>query len=158
MSPSWAGWPFSLQLEIENWPKNKPKFDFVLKSYFWLIFIINLFSKRIIYEAKSYCLKTTESHVNCKRTACTSFYSVSQSLYNLCCAVFYTWSEDGSYFTLGWFHPTTCFYFSMTQLLTHSVAHSTKPSSRPKTNNQPLKKFLSLAYSWVKVVKNWTSF
>ena len=34
---------------------------------------------------------------------------------------------------------------SMTQLLTHSVAHSTKPSFRPKTNNQPLKKFFSLA-------------
>ena len=47
---------------------------------------------------------------------------------------------------------------SMTQLLTHSVAHSTKPSSRPKTNNQPLKKFLSVVFSWVKVVKNWTSF
>ena len=25
----------------------------------------------------------------------------------------------------------------------HTVAHSTKPSFRPKTNNQPLKKFLS---------------
>ena len=36
---------------------------------------------------------------------------------------------------------------SMTQLLTHSVAHSTNPSSRPKTNNQPLKKFLSLVFS-----------
>ena len=36
---------------------------------------------------------------------------------------------------------------SMTQLLTHSVAHSTKPSSRPKTNNQSIKKFLSLAVS-----------
>ena len=47
---------------------------------------------------------------------------------------------------------------SMTQLLTHSVAHSTKPVSRPKTNNQSIKKFLSLAVSWVKVVKNWTSF
>ena len=33
--------------------------------------------------------------------------------------------------------------FSMTQLLTNSVAHSTKPSSRPETNNQPLKKFLT---------------
>ena len=31
-------------------------------------------------------------------------------------------------------------YFSMTTLLTHTVAHSTKPSFRPKTNNQPLKK------------------
>ena len=34
---------------------------------------------------------------------------------------------------------------SMTTLLTHTVAHSTKPSYRPKTNNQSLKKFLSLA-------------
>jgi hypothetical protein len=36
-------------------------------------------------------------------------------------------------------------YTSMTTLLTHTVAHSTKSSFRPKTNNQPLKKFLSLA-------------
>ena len=43
-------------------------------------------------------------------------------------------------------------------LLTHIVAHSTRPSFRPKTNNQPLKKCLSLAISWVKVVNNWTSF
>ena len=43
---------------------------------------------------------------------------------------------------------------SMTSLLTHTVAHSTRPSFRLKTNNQPLKKFLSLAVSWVKVVKN----
>ena len=47
---------------------------------------------------------------------------------------------------------------SMTSLLMHNVAHSTRHSFRPKTNNQPLKKFLSLAFSWVKVVKNWTSF
>ena len=33
----------------------------------------------------------------------------------------------------------------MTQLLTYTVAHSTRPSFRPKTNNQPTKKFLSLA-------------
>ena len=45
-------------------------------------------------------------------------------------------------------------YFSMTTLLTHTVAHSTKPSFMPKTNNQPLKKFLSLLLSWAKVVKN----
>ena len=38
-------------------------------------------------------------------------------------------------------------WLSMTTLLTHTVAHSTKPSFRPKTNNQPLKKFLSLALS-----------
>ena len=38
-------------------------------------------------------------------------------------------------------------YPSMTTLLMHTVAHFTKPSFRPKTNNQPLKKFLSLALS-----------
>ena len=43
---------------------------------------------------------------------------------------------------------------SMTSLLTHNVAHSTGHSFRPKINNQPLKKFLSLAFSWVKVIKN----
>ena len=43
---------------------------------------------------------------------------------------------------------------SMSSILTHTVAHSTRPSYRPKVNNQPLKKFLSLAVSWVKVVKN----
>ena len=41
--------------------------------------------------------------------------------------------------------------FSMTILLTHTVAHST---FTPKTNNQPPKKFLSLALSWAEVVKN----
>ena len=45
-------------------------------------------------------------------------------------------------------------HISMTSLLTHTVAHSTRPSFKLKTNNQPLKKFLSLAVSWVKVVKN----
>ena len=29
---------------------------------------------------------------------------------------------------------------SMTLLLTHTVAHSTRPSYRPETNNQPTKK------------------
>jgi hypothetical protein len=43
--------------------------------------------------------------------------------------------------------------FSMTSLLTHTVAISTKPSFRSKTNNQPLKKFLSLVVSWLKFVK-----
>ena len=41
----------------------------------------------------------------------------------------------------------------MTQLLTHTVAHSTMPSFRPKTNNQPTKKFLSHGVTRVKVVK-----
>ena len=42
----------------------------------------------------------------------------------------------------------------MTSLLVHTGAHSTRPSCRPKTINQPLQRFLSLAVSWVKVVKN----
>ena len=33
---------------------------------------------------------------------------------------------------------------SMTSLLMRTVAHSTRPSFRPKINNQPTKKFLSL--------------
>ena len=36
---------------------------------------------------------------------------------------------------------------SMTSLLMHTVAHSTRPSFMAKANNQPLKKFLSLAVS-----------
>ena len=52
----------------------------------------------------------------------------------------------------------SCTYFSMTSRLTHDVAHSTRHSFSPKTNNQPFKKFLSLPFSWVKVIKNWTSF
>ena len=43
---------------------------------------------------------------------------------------------------------------SMTSLLIHTVAQCTRPSCRPKINNKPLKKFLSLEVSWVKVVKN----
>ena len=36
----------------------------------------------------------------------------------------------------------------------HIIAHSTRPSHRLKINNQPLKKFMNLAVSWVKIVKN----
>ena len=42
---------------------------------------------------------------------------------------------------------------SMTSLLMHTVAHSNRPSYRPKINHQPLKKFLSLAVTSVKVVE-----
>ena len=42
---------------------------------------------------------------------------------------------------------------SMTQLWKHTVAHSTMPSFRPKANNQPIKKFFSIATTWVNVVK-----
>ena len=36
---------------------------------------------------------------------------------------------------------------SMNSLLKHNVAHSTSHSFRPKANNQPIKKLLSLAFS-----------
>jgi hypothetical protein len=54
--------------------------------------------------------------------------------------------------------PGTSLTVSMTSLLTHNVAHSTRPSFRPKTNNQPITKSWSLAVSWVKVIKNLMSF
>ena len=50
-------------------------------------------------------------------------------------------------FLLSVMFSLTSAIFSMTSLLTHTVAHSTRPSFRPKTNNQPIKKFLSLAVS-----------
>ena len=40
------------------------------------------------------------------------------------------------------FPNCTLHNFSMTSLLTHTVAHSTRPSFRPKNNKQPLKKVL----------------
>ena len=60
------------------------------------------------------------------------------------------------YLRICWFQGWIIFRYlftSMTSLLTHTVAHSTRPFYRPKINHQPLKKFLSLAVSWVKVVK-----
>ena len=42
---------------------------------------------------------------------------------------------------------------SMTSLLMHTVAHSTRLYFTLKINNQLLKKFFSLSVSWVKVVK-----
>ena len=42
----------------------------------------------------------------------------------------------------------------MTQLLMHTIAHSTRPSFSPQINDQPTKKFLILAVSCVKVVEN----
>ena len=42
----------------------------------------------------------------------------------------------------------------MTTLITHTVAHSTKPSFMPKTNNQPPKKFSVLGLVEQKVAKN----
>ena len=43
----------------------------------------------------------------------------------------------------------------MTSLLTHTVAHSTRPFSRPKINNQPLKKFFKSCGQLSKSCQKW---
>ena len=63
---------------------------------------------------------------------------------------------DPTNFCLAEAEAATTTTISMTSLLTHTVAHSTRPSFIPKANNKSLKKFLSLVVSWVKVIKNWT--
>ena len=70
---------------------------------------------------------------------------------------------DGTHGDSGELSSLCTTSYSMTSLLTHTVAHSTYQAFlslifRPKTNNQPIKKFLSLVISWVKVIKNWKSF
>ena len=45
-------------------------------------------------------------------------------------------------------------FSSMSSLLTHTVAQSIRLFFIPKANNQSFKKFLNLAVSWVKVIKN----
>ena len=54
----------------------------------------------------------------------------------------YPWS-----FLVNFYHRSSLnnTNFSMTTLLTHTVAYSTKPSFMPKTNNSPLKNFKSCA-------------
>ena len=47
------------------------------------------------------------------------------------------------------------FLVSMTTLLMHTVAHSTKPFFRPKTNYQPLKKFFKSCTQLSKRRQKW---
>ena len=52
--------------------------------------------------------------------------------------------DNRNYSIMGYFPliactVSRCILFSMTSLLTHTVAHFTRPSFRPKINNQPLK-------------------
>jgi hypothetical protein len=51
------------------------------------------------------------------------------------------------------FKEPLCYWLVCPQVSTHTVAHSTRPSFRPKANSQPLKNILSLGVSWVKNVK-----
>ena len=64
-------------------------------------------------------------------------------------SIWFTWVSGGVWWWFLWY-----MFVSMTLLLMHTVAHSNRLSFRPKTNNQPIKKFLGLVVSWVKVVKN----
>ena len=52
------------------------------------------------------------------------------------------------------YEPKMDIYFSMTQFLLHTIAHIAGSSFMLKANNQPYKKILDLAFSWVNVVKN----
>jgi hypothetical protein len=70
----------------------------------------------------------------------------------LCFGAHFPWTKARREESLT--YSVCCVLLSMTSLLTHTVSESTRPSLWPKTNNQPLKKFFSLAVSWVKVVKN----
>ena len=80
------------------------------------------------------------------------FYKMILQQGGVCwCQLFYIASM-----ALGCFLGYT--FTSMTSLLTHNVAHFTRPSFRPKTNNKPNKKFLSLVVSWVKFIKTLRSF
>ena len=54
---------------------------------------------------------------------------------------------DPTNFCLAEAEAATTTTISMTSLLTHTKAHSTRPSFMPKANNQSLKKFLSLVVS-----------
>ena len=65
--------------------------------------------------------------------------------------------KDKHFQNMADFKDTSIQFISMTSLVRNTVAHFTRPSFWLKTNNQPLKKFLTLAFTWVKVVKNWTS-
>ena len=42
-------------------------------------------------------------------------------------------------------------WYSMTSLLTNTVAHSTRHSFRPKANNHSIKNSISLEFTWAKV-------
>ena len=82
--------------------------------------------------------------------------------YNHGCAIWFYWTLYSKQQVIVWYFLAVSsepfFYFyanspftftihSMTSLLTPPVAHSSRPSYRPKINNQPLKKFLSLVVS-----------
>ena len=105
---------------------------------------------RLLLIPKGYCLTPDDSSLNFDfmNTKAVSFKGMS-----------FDWSTLGPNLNFSQLARRTKFktkpepnvdqskVISMTTLLTHTVAHSTKPSFRSKTNNQPLKKFLSLALS-----------
>ena len=94
-----------------------------------------------------------QSHYHFKQTKWFPLVVLLQPLHGM----FLEWWNTTKSLSTTWQQFLWLLHSSMTTLLTHTVAHSTKPSFMPKANNQPPKKFLSLALSWTKVVKNWTS-
>ena len=115
----------------------------------YLKFIIQFCTKvernRLELVAHSVLIQVHVWHANTFRTI--DFFSCGQLL-----CYFLMWNAQ----TLIIFpHTINIHSNSMNSLFTHIVAHSTRHSFRPKTNNQSLK---NLVVSWVKVIKNWTAF
>ena len=102
------------------------------------------FPKLKLFDDLRYFWTKFKWNVHSAKFARTVALAVGRGRY-ICCHCLCVLSMDG-YISQGW--DTSDTHISMTQLLTHSVAHSTK------TNNQSIKKYFSLAVSWVKVVKN----
>ena len=119
---------------------------FLKLSYLQTFPDASIASKQVPF-GRVHCILTAPGWIKRVIFTSTSDVSIAYLLPLLDCIVFeFRWQFSDSIYNI--------YTFSMTSLLTHTVTHSTRPSFRPKSNNQPLKKFLSLAVSWVKVVKN----
>ena len=129
---------FCIQATLKNWSVDNVclLFDFCVKP------------SETLFVMSGSCHLDSASNVEigieCQIFVIVIFFNLHQ--------VLKLWPHSRCY--KGTLNQKRSFLVSMTSLLTHTVAHSTRPSFRLKTNNQPLKKFLSLAVSWVKVVKN----
>ena len=153
---------------VDHWCKNKSSYEG----------LVNLYVSTFRHKQNTVCWKSKfiENDVSVikisknseKLKSCLVMEAVNSGLiYGLefqCRALASLESDDDAVrFVVGTQGPRASnqvckLYISMISLITHTVAHSTRPSFRLKTNNQPLKKFWSLAVSWVKVIKNWVLF
>ena len=119
---------------------------FLLESRFSDFFKFAIFSTKISLFLQIHFNLLEDKHS-------FGYFWTPKSTYDICSVFLYMLS-----YTLSPKNSKIEILFCQTLRPECSVTHSTKPSFRPKTNNQSIKKFLSLAVSCVKVVKNWLSF